>query len=473
MCAAVRVQSTSKVQHNVCGAPCCSHVCCCLQGMSFLWDAWRHTFPKDLRFCRQCEIFHAQLTSISRRYKDKRTIPRAEVQMILDSYAPVPYRFMQWPLLRIVLFVRMINAVRVYRGERAWLFTRALELEHAKVDKWYQKYAATRSVIDRERYVHDVLEPFHVATTYHRGILVGMLILLQLIIFLTASVFFERLALWWMYYWLDYRSLKAPEPAEGTPGPENATGAPQRSPTREAIIRWWARIIMRHAAPEVLDAYKEILPAPVVELKDGTLAMQVVEMTRKSDGKRVLFIPMPRIAPEGFYHAVGIICRASQGVVLEDVCLEALKTLPPAFYFPLKGEPTFASLGLHHRFYDLLVDDYNVQPPKLFPGSVPASLPTALFVGAMPVAFRYVLFPHMVHGTRTEARIGWGRLKDVLDNPHHPIQSVAMPWSVTQINNLESSLYKLGGWSVTNVSVIPWLRLDDVGSHFCDYFGVP
>lgn len=475
-----------------------------------LLDLWRHTFPKDLRFCRQCDILHAQLSSVSRRYRDKRTIPKAEVQMVLDGYQSVPYAWMRWPIVRTIACVRLVNAIRVYRGERAWLFTNAVKTEHEKLAAWFDKHCATRTVIDRERFVHDCLEPFHMATAYHRGFLLGLLVVIQLMVFLVACHFFERVVYVWLFYWQGY--------------------------DRAGIRAWWVNVLQRHVTPELIDAYRHLVPPAVVLLTrsstaaatggllagaaggnivtppavdstkaiaekapdraqvvamgadhnvglDCVIGVQVAELTAPDGLTRVVFIPTPRIGPVSFYRAVGRICRSVQGVVLEEVCLESLKALPPSFYFPLASDDTnkgtretqpvvgatFPSLGLHHRFMDLIGDDPEIQPPQIFPGTVQPTMPAAMLMGATPLALRYVLFPDMFYGTRAEARLGWGRLKEVVEAQQ--VTSIAMPWSVSQITNLECSLVKQG-WRVTHTSVIPWLCLEEVADHFCDYYGI-
>jgi hypothetical protein len=409
--------------------------------LSPLVDVWRHTFPKTLRFCPQCTVLNAQLTSIGKRYSDKRFIPRAEIQQVIDDWAPAPTRFIQLPVVRHVLLIRQVNALRCYRGEPSWLYTRSVELEHARLAEWF-RVNATKMYIPKDQFEREVLQPFHVATAYHRVFYLTMGVVAAFVAFLVACDNSERILYLYLHFW--------------------------RGMARAAIVDWFEAVMLQHCHSELPEAYKGTGMPPTAFTKDGDSAIyfNVVEMTSPDRDCRAVFIPHPRATTVEYCQHIGEVCKNCQAVVLEECSIEALKTTPPAYFFPLKSD-TFPAVGLHHRYWDLVSDGR--EPPRLLAGSV--QLPTAVkyFVGMVPFAIKTVYFPNTFLGNRGDARTGWGRIKESVGDK--TLLSVAVPWTPFQITNLKCSLYRMG-WRVTNTSSIPWMDPRQPGVTFCDHFGI-
>lgn len=406
-----------------------------------LRDAWRHTFPKDLRFCRQCIILRAELDSVRKRYKDKKFIPRAELQAVANNWTEVPYPWMRWPFVRQVCWIRAINSVRCFRGRESWLFTRHVATEHGRFNKWLQS-AAKRTYIPREQFEREVLEPFHVAVAYHRIFIIGALFIGSLIVFLVACHNWDPILYAYLRYWLKLE--------------------------RHEILDWWENVAMRHCAVEVPAAYKDSLPpTAVVRPNSDKVHFNVTEMISPDKTRRVIFLPTPFVGPRDFYFKAGKIMVAAEALMIENAALESLKMLPPSAFFPLSDEP-FPAIGVHHRFYNIF-DSEHSEPPELVAGSIPPGFTWSIFVGSVPFVLKAVFFPSMFVGNRADAKIGWGRLKDALGDTEY--KSICVPWTPLQITNLKCSLFK-EGWTVGAVQTVPWMDTREMGRNFCDYYAI-
>jgi hypothetical protein len=405
-------------------------------------DAWRHTFPRDLRFCRQATILHAELRSIAKRYKDKKFVPRGELQAVADNWTDVPYGWMRWPLVRQLTCVAWINVYRTRRGEPAWLFTRAVKAEHDRLEAWLSKEANAKMYIQKDVFEREVMEPFHVAALYHYAFVFFAACACLLGVFLTVCYNVEP---------LQYISLVY-----------------VRRLTRKEIVEWFEKVAVQHCDTELPDAYKEALP-PTAFMRPGEdmVNFTVVEMVSPDGSQRVSFIPFPRIAPREYFIRIGSIMKAHQALLMEELNLEQLKVMPPAYFFPLKDDP-FPSLGVHHRYYDIL-EGGDRAPPRLLPGSAPPEWYEKYFYGFVPFPIKTVYRPYGFMGTRADARTGWGRLKDALREKS--VTSIAVPWTPMQITNLKCSLYK-EGWTVNRVETLPWMVPREMGEHFCRYYGI-
>ena len=152
-------------------------------------------------------------------------------------------------------------------------------------------------------------------------------------------------------------------------------------------------------------------------------------------------------------------------------------------------DTTFPAVGLSHRFYDVISGE--AEPPHLFAGGVKPGYYLSLMRGMMPMNLRYIYSPYAYHGSLTDARAGWGRLKEaigletteeierrrklgVIDTPVEAevaVKTLAVPWNVRQIGQLQASLFKLG-WKPSATRKILWMEGDTMGKNFCDHFGV-
>ncbi|EPY38895.1 hypothetical protein AGDE_05034 [Angomonas deanei] len=98
----------------------------------------------------------------------------------------------------------------------------------------------------------------------------------------------------------------------------------------------------------------------------------------------------------------------------------------------------------------------------------------------LPFELRCVYLPTFLTATRAEARVGWGRLKEVIEletiqaeelkrEGDGSARIVAVPWTAQHVVNLEASLIK-AGFKVSRVFTIHWLEEDHMGEHFCSYY---
>lgn len=514
--------------------------------ISTLSEIFRYTFPRNLRFCRQCHILHSQLMAVDKRYKDRKYVPRSEVATIIDSYVPGPQPlglpFFRWPVLRSIFFVRGINTIRVWRGYPSWLYTRAVRHEHKRVCDWFDKNGNTTLWIKRDKFKEEVLDEFKVAQQYHKFFMLGVVVVTSLLLFLAAGAASEPLLYSYLVYW--------------------------RGMSKEEVATFMADLLEEHASVDTPEKYKSVLPPASFRLRhtpgsdpsatkktegekyadDRTIYFNVVEMTSPTGNARVIFIPCPKVGTPSFYKQVGNICRSCSAILLEEVPLEYLHQMPPAFFFFPEGRDSYAfpALNLHHRVYDIISDDPDTPPPKLLPGAVKQRLSTRYLLGMLPFSFKTLYFPYFLAGSKSEAKMAWGTLKAVVrgegffpinielqldareeakkqqaatgkattstllpgaksqkereaeqpraqqeapSGPNYVVDaapqldptsphlltserriypSIAVPWTVAQISNLEASMYR-AGWKVTNQTSIEWLAPEQAGRAFFDH----
>ncbi|EPY23761.1 hypothetical protein STCU_07479 [Strigomonas culicis] len=268
-----------------------------------------------------------------------------------------------------------------------------------------------------------------VATMYQRGIRWSLMTIGALIMLLLASIYTDVC----VYVWLKLC---------------------QRTP-REEVLAWFRRVTLRHVTTEVPAAYQHLLPPPCALYKDATgetnVAVNIVELVHAEKKVTVLAIPCPQMGERRFYDQVGELVRECDSVMLEAVTFEKIDKTVPAYFLPLK-EDTFPALGVHHRYLDLLRHTQR-EPPKLYPAGSACGWKAYIQQILIPFEIRCVYVPDVLSATKAEARVGWGRLRDVVDrlameqaeaDPGSPPLIIALPWTVLHVVNLEASLVKYG-----------------------------
>lgn len=245
--------------------------------------------------------------------------------------------------------------------------------------------------------------------------------------------------------------------------------------------------------------------------------LNAVELTSPNGKIKVIFIPSPVLAPEGFYKEQGAILRQADAVLLEGVALTETHRQPASTFFPLH-DTLFAPYGLSHRFYDVLSSSR--EPPMLLPAALPTSWARWAQLFVLPFPYVAVHRPELMAGSKGEARVAWSWLLDTLDmvadmdtsagpaqlggsgssssSPSSPGTSkvssdnttgvmapashgglaakagaavVAIPWTVNQIANMEASLLNRG-YTVTGVLPMRWMERGQMGRAMAGYFGV-
>jgi hypothetical protein len=276
---------------------------------------------------------------------------------------------------------------------------------------------------------------------------------------------------------------------------------------RAGMLQYWRDVAERHTVSEVPPAYAGKLPPPcaLVPKKakcrsttttttgvtpcragdgDGdepTMAyvVNVVELVSPDELHRVVCIPCPQVGPRRFYEEVGAMLRSAEVVMLEGVPASHVHRMPPVLLLPMKSV-TFPSVGMHHRFFDILRNNPR-EPPKLFPSAVEIGWPQWIAQATVPIGLRMLLQPNLVSGTKAEAKLAWGRLREVLSDetlvtrhPNRPLEdrhvTVALPWSTAQIVNLEASLLKLG-YRISRQHQLTWMEQDAMGRSFLGLTG--
>lgn len=428
--------------------------------MNFLGDVWRHSFPRGLRYCKQCLILHSTLTSITKRYKHKRFIPRRELQDAVDSFVPMPGApLLCLPIVRHVLLIRLINAVRssVF-GRPAWLFTLSVAKEHKKVKEWLEadlKRINNRKLekfVDRDVFQREVLGTFHVAAMYHRAFRYGMCLCVVLIGIVLAELLFAEWLNIYLRYW--------------------------RGMDDEKILAYFREVTERHTVSDVPAAYASKLPPPCALIQEGgtkRYSVEVCEFIAPDDSKRVVLIPTPCVGERSFFEAVGAIARKSDALILEGVPDADLNRVAPMILLPMR-EPTFGSFNLHHKYYDIVHGNKH-EPPKLCASASESQVTKFVAQSLVPMTLRHILLPSLVSGSKAEAKNGWAHLKELLEdddmlrkNPQRPDNTdghytICVPWTVGQIVNLEASLLKLG-YRLRRHYALPWLTEDFMGENF-------
>lgn len=466
-------------------------------------EVFRTTFPKKLRFDQASQILYAQCYSLSRRYKNKKYIPLQEVEQILAQYTYVPHRpWLRYPVIRHVLFIRFINSVRHYRGQPSWLCNRGVEEEFEKLTKWCDKQrqdqqqrsaarrgqphqpprgktaggvsglssssssSTTSCLVGREVFDREVLGQFHVATMYQRMARLLIMVCIGLLAFAVVSLHVDAL----VYTYTRWKGWR-----------------------REDVLAWFREVMLRHAVADVPPAYAHMLPFPCVVHQNAEgqkeLAVSVVELELESAGITVLAVPAPHIGEKSFFHRLGRILSECDAVVLEGVSFDKIDKMIPASLLPLK-ENTFPALGVHHRFLDVLQSDR--EPPMLYPGGSKLGWRTFFQQVFTPFEVQCVYRPTMLSASKGEAKVGWGRLRELIDRRVGEVEStddgesgakstgrkkapapyiICLPWTIQHIVNMEASLIRYG-FKVKRVFVLPWIAEDHLGEHFCNFYRI-
>ncbi|CAJ1027920.1 hypothetical protein Q4I30_004705 [Leishmania utingensis] len=452
--------------------------------MSTMLAIYRHSFPKRLRFDRASQLLYAQCYSINKRYRGRKYIPRKVIRDVLDSYVPMPGApWLQLPIVRHVLLIRLINGIRGLQGGKSWLYNRSVEEEHRKIAEWLGKAAKTfpahrgtfaahastsarqgsaaaqamlEAMVEREQFEREVLRNFHVATMYQRAMRLGFLLVVVLCCLVYASLHTDNLVYWYFRYWRRYR--------------------------RREIMEYFRGITLLHTVAEVPPAYASLLPPPCVRYNDAAgdacYAVNMVEMVLPQHSVTVIVIPCPQAGERVFFAQVGSIAEVCDGIIMEGVSFDKIDKLVPAAFFPLKSN-TFPALGLHHRFLDILRNS-SAEPPMLYPAGADVGWGATIMRAVIPYELRCIYNPTELSATKGEARIGWGHVRQVVEEMIADAAAqgggekrvLCLPWTLNQIVNIEASLVKYG-FKVRNVYRLHWQREDHIGEHFCDYFSIP
>lgn len=480
--------------------------------MSTLLEIYRHSFPRRLRFDKASQVLYAQCYSVAKQHKHKKYIPQREIQNVLDGYTPMPGApWLQLPVVRQLLFVRLINGVRGYFGRKSWLYNRNVEEEYRVIEAWLEKAiqtpvgrrgaagSGTRAnsstgatamassspssasssslpasdrttsvksrrataqsrldgMVERERFEKEVLMNFHVATVYQRMFRIGFVVVLFLCFLIFASLNTDSFVYAYLVYY--------------------------RGCGRKEVLEYFREITALHTLSEVPPAYAGILPPPCVQrvtaTGDVSYAVNMLEMVMPDRNVTVFAIPCPQAGDKSFFEQVGRVAAVCDGIVLEGVTFDKIDKLAPAVFFPLKTN-TFPAIGLHHRYLDILRNSAD-EPPMLYPAGAEISWQAFAMQALIPYELRCVYNPTHLSATKGEARIGWGRLRQVLEevgetlngSPDQERYVLCLPWTLHQIVNLEASLVKYG-FTVRNVYPLHWQRQDHMGEHFCEYFDI-
>ncbi|KAG5503379.1 hypothetical protein GH5_04452 [Leishmania sp. Ghana 2012 LV757] len=451
--------------------------------MSTLLEIYRQSFPKRLRFDKASQVLYAQCYSINKRHRGRKYIPQKDIHDVLNSYVPMPGApWLQLPIVRHVLLIRLINGIRGLQGGKSWLYNRNVEEEHRRIAEWLSKaakkptthrgnaaarsstsarqdsdaaLAALGAMVERERFEREVLRNFHVATAYQRAMRLGFALVMALCCIVYASLHTDNLVYGYLRYWRRY--------------------------DRCEIMKYFRDITMLHTLAEVPPAYASLLPPPCVRYTDAAgdacYAVNMVEMVLPQHKITVFALPCPQAGEKAFFAKVGSVAEVCDGILVEGVSFDAIDKLLPAAFFPLKNN-TFPALGLHHRFLDILRNS-SAEPPMLYPAGADVGWGVFLKQALVPFELRCVYNPTKLSATKGEARIGWGHLRRVLEEwiADEAAQAsgekrvLCLPWTLHQIVNIEASLVKYG-FEVRNVYRLHWQREDHIGEHFCSYFSI-
>ncbi|KAF8292236.1 hypothetical protein TcYC6_0120240 [Trypanosoma cruzi] len=435
--------------------------------MKIISDVYRQTFPKKLRFDKACLIFHAELIMIARRHKHKKYIPKEEICDVLNQYEPLPGSpWLQLPVIRHVLLIRPINSVRVLLGWRSWLINRSVDEEFHRVKRWMTAQEGTGAknfkahrisgFVLRERFVAEVLDPFHVAGMYQRMMRWGLFVVIVLLLFIFASLNLDALVYFFLVRWCGMG--------------------------RKEVLEWFRGITERHLVTEVPPAYKTLLPPPCVlhMSSDGVerYETKILELVSPDENIVVMAIPCPQVGSKKFFAAVGKAASLCDTVMMEGVSFEHIDRIVPAAFFPLRDN-TFPALGLHHRFIDIVRGKR--EPPFLYPTVSEMTWRVYWTQFFVPFEWRCVYSPTSFSASKGEARMCWGRLRELIETVTASQADagegvaepyvICLPWTLHQIVNLEASLIKYG-FRVGRVFSMEWMDRDYMGRHFCDYYGI-
>lgn len=470
--------------------------------MSAFSEIVRNTFPKKLRFDSANQILYAQLYSASKKYKHKKYIPLSEIENVLALHSRVPYHpWLRLPGVRHVLLIRFVNTIRGLYNKPSWLYNKAVEEEYEKVKKWVEKQSrfaqskssslkrasaapssSSRCLVERQKFEDEVLNHFLVASMYQRVARLLIFVCCFLFCLILLSLHVDHL-LYLYTRWMGWG--------------------------KEEVLSWFRNVLIRHVLADVPPAYSHLLPFPCVVRYNARgekeLAISIVELELKEEGITVLAVPTPQIGERLFFSRLGRVFSECDALVVEGVSFEKVDKMIPASLLPL-NEDTFPILGVHHRFLDILQSDR--EPPMLYPGGSKPRWRTLFLQAFTPFEVLCVYQPTMLSASKGEAKVGWGRLREIIDRRRRENAScreeaqigdesfsarilrrlslgyyqrpegftpspyvIGIPWTVQHVVNIEASLVKYG-FKVNRVFVLPWMTEDYMGERFCEYFGI-
>lgn len=447
-------------------------------------EVLRSTFPKKLRFDQASQILYAQCFSLCRQHRSRKYIPLSSVEAITAAYTYIPCRpWLRYPVIRHILFIRVINSIRCYRGKPSWLYNRGVEEEYDKIVTWCAKQkrsmirpsrgstrhapnSGTERLVERELFEKEVVNNFFVATMYQRIARILIIIALFLILLCFVAMHVDDIIFLFMRC---------------------------RGWTRRDTLEWFRRVVVRHAVADVPPAYASLLPSPCVvrPISDGIneLAVSAVELELPRMGVTVLAIPVPSIGPKSFFSRIGRICSECDAIVMEGVNFDKIDKMVPALLLPLR-DPTFPALGMHHRFLDILQSDR--EPPMLYPGGPTIGWRRFFHHVFTPFEVQSVYYPTMLSSSKGEAKVGWGRLRELVERHCSEVEAlrrskgikqsgesrppmrqyvICVPWTIQHIVNIEASLVRYG-FQVRRVFALPWMHENELGENFCHYYGI-
>ena len=411
----------------------------------------RHTFPKNLRWCKQAKVLYYSLYQTVKQNKDRKYVPREDFMAVLQRWEEPPYAWLRYAGIRHMI-TRPWNLVRVRRGKKSWLFTPAVRDEHKVIMNWMQsRKGGAKKYVSREQFEREVMACFHVSAVVHVVYILGLILVVTSFLYVAVVSHFDYLLFCYFRY--------------------------IQKMNREQIASWIATRLEMHAMSERVAGFSDVVPPPASRIpknavtdqslnnSDDMIYMNAVEMTSPDQSIVITFIPFPRAVTKTFCQAVGEMAKIHSSILLEDCSLETMSSLYPIFFFPC-NENHFPAFDCQLRYYDIIEKD--VEPPRLLYGRVGVKM-SELFLALWPMSVKHIYAPYSFNGGREEARTGWGFLCEAIKDQRNT--SIAVPWTPFQISNLESSLFKQG-WTVTGVKQIPWMNPKQTGYKFCDYFGL-
>ncbi|KAG8346639.1 hypothetical protein TRVL_02523 [Trypanosoma vivax] len=439
--------------------------------MKVLGDVYRQTFPKKLRFDKSSRILHAEVYVLCKRHKHKKYIPKQEIFGVLNGYEPLPGSpWLQLPVVRHLLLVRIINSIRCFFGRKSWLINRGVEEEFTKIKRWMEQEerlmaklpvdSRTRNFVLRDKFEKEVLASFHVATVYHHMVRAGATFAIFLVLYTFAAINVDWLVHMYLVRWMRMN--------------------------RSEVLEWFREVTERHVVAETPPAYRGLLPPPCVlqTTTDGRehYRVQATELVSPNDRIIVLAVPCPQIGPRNFFTALGQSMKMCDAVLMEGVPFDRIGRVAPASLLPLRDD-TFPSIGVHHRFLDIVRG--SGEPPFLYPAGTEISWRAYWRHVFTPFELSCVYWPTSFSASKGEARIGWGRLRELIERIDLQMQEeqsngetgsaspyvVCLPWTVNHIVNIEASLIKYG-FHVKRVFPIDWMARDHMGECFCVYHNI-
>ncbi|RNF27647.1 uncharacterized protein Tco025E_00031 [Trypanosoma conorhini] len=185
---------------------------------------------------------------------------------------------------------------------------------------------------------------------------------------------------------------------------------------RAEVLEWFREITERHTLTEVPPAYRSLLPPPCVlhvSPSDGErYDAKILELVSPNEKIVVMAIPCPQVGEKSFFAAVGETASLCDAVMMEGVPFERIDRISPAALLPLR-DITFPALGVHHRFLDVVRGGR--EPPFLYPAGLELGLRAYLMQFLVPFEWRCAYQPTGFSASKGEARIGWGRLRELIE----------------------------------------------------------